>query len=107
FNAVPTVLEELWLSGSIFKGLTAERLNEYKGPMYGLFEVEFNTTMIRASEKIRAVVAGPEVAALLQIDVNTPLLSAERVSFTYGDKPVELRRGLYLTSEHYYHNELN
>ena len=39
----------------IFKGLTAERLTEYKGPMYGLFESEFGTRMIRATEKIRAV----------------------------------------------------
>ena len=107
FNQVPTVVEELWLSGTIFKGLTAERLNEYKGPMYGLFEVEFSTTMIRASEKIRAVGADRQVAGLLQVAPNTPLLSAERVSFTYGDKPVELRRGLYLTFDHYYQNELN
>lgn len=107
FNSVATVVEELWLSGTIFKGLTAERLNEYKGPMYGLFELEFNTTMIRASEKIRAVAADPQVASLLQVEPNWPLLSAERVSFTYGDKPVELRRGLYLTSQHYYSNELN
>jgi len=35
------------------------------------------------------------------------VLSSERVSFTYGDKPVELRRGLYLTSRHHYQNELS
>ena len=38
FDGVPTIVEELWLPGLIFKGLTAERLVEYKGPMYGLFE---------------------------------------------------------------------
>jgi GntR family transcriptional regulator len=27
--------------------------------------------------------------------------------FTYGDKPVELRRGLYRTEQHFYRNELN
>jgi len=37
----------------------------------------------------------------------TPLLSVERLSFTYGDKPVELRRGLYRTDRHYYRNALN
>ena len=37
----------------------------------------------------------------------TPLLSVERLSFTYGDKPVELRRGLYSTESHYYRNELS
>ena len=35
------------------------------------------------------------------------LLSVERLSFTYGDKPVELRRGLYNTDQHFYRNELN
>jgi len=107
FDGVPTVLEELWLPGLIFKGLTAERLVEYKGPMYGLFETEFGTRMIRASEQIRAVCADAGAAHLLNIEAGTPLLSSERVSFTYGDKPVELRRGLYLTSRHHYQNELS
>ena len=107
FDGVPTVVEELWLPGLIFKGLTAERLVEYKGPMYGLFETEFGTRMIRASEQIRAVCADAGAAQLLNIDLGTPLLSSERVSFTYGDKPVELRRGLYLTSRHHYQNELS
>lgn len=107
FDAVPTIVEELWLPGLTFKGLTAERLEEYKGPMYGLFESEFGTRMIRATEKIRAVCAAEGDAALLHVPVNTPLLASERVSFTYGDKPVELRRGLYSTERHHYHNELN
>nr|WP_229418763.1 GntR family transcriptional regulator [Pseudoduganella flava] len=107
FDGVPTIVEELWLPGLLFKGLTAERLSEYKGPMYGLFESEFGTRMIRADEKVRAVLAGEEDAALLHVAPGTPLLSAERVSFTYGDKPVELRRGLYLTTRHHYQNDLN
>ncbi|WBS01507.1 GntR family transcriptional regulator [Pseudoduganella sp. SL102] len=107
FDGVPTIVEELWLPGLLFKGLTAERLSEYKGPMYGLFESEFGTRMIRAEEKVRAVLASAEDAALLHVTDGTPLLSAERVSFTYGDKPVELRRGLYLTSRHHYQNDLN
>lgn len=107
FDGIPTIIEEQWLPGQLFKGLTAERLSEYKGPMYGLFESEFGTRMIRADEKVRAVVAGGEEAALLGVEPGTPLLSAERVSFTYGDKPVELRRGLYLTTRHHYQNDLN
>lgn len=107
FDGVPTILEELWLPGAIFKGLTAERLSEYKGPMYGLFESEFGTRMIRAAEKIRAVSAEQEVAGLLDVALHAPLLSVERVSYTYGDKPVEFRRGLYLTDRHHYHNELS
>ena len=46
-------------------------------------------------------------ADLLGLPLGTPLLSVERLSFTYGDKPVELRRGLYNTEQHFYRNELN
>jgi GntR family transcriptional regulator len=107
FDGAPTILEELWLPGQVFKGLTAERLVEYKGPMYGLFESEFGTRMIRATEKIRAVAADPVVADYLEIPSGTPLLCVDRVSFTYGDRPVELRRGMYLTAQHHYQNELS
>jgi GntR family transcriptional regulator len=107
FEKEPTILEELWLPGQAFKGLTAERLIEYKGPMYGLFESEFGTRMIRATEKIRAVAADAGAAGHLKVAEGTPLLCAERVSFTYGDKAVELRRGLYLTEHHHYLSELS
>jgi len=107
FDGVPTILEELWLPGQLFKGLTAERLMEYKGPMYGLFESEFGTRMIRATEKIRAVAADAAAAEHLKVPEGTPLLCADRVSFSYGDKPVELRRGIYSTARHHYQNELS
>ncbi|GAB3460913.1 GntR family transcriptional regulator [Massilia terrae] len=107
FDGAPTILEELWLPGQLFKGLTAERLVEYKGPMYGLFESEFGTRMIRATEKIKAVAADAGTAQLLAVPEGTPLLVAERVSFTYGDKAVELRRGMYLTAHHHYLSELS
>lgn len=107
FDGAPTILEELWLPGQVFKGLTAERLAEYKGPMYGLFESDFGTRMIRATEKIRAVAADAATAPVLKVAEGTPLLCADRVSFTYGDKAVELRRGLYLTEHYHYQNELN
>ena len=103
----PVVLDEIWLPGALFKGLTAERLADYKGPMYGMFEAEFGVRMIRADEKIRAVAADDASAALLALPPGAPLLSVERLSFTYGDQPVELRRGLYNTGQHFYRNELN
>ena len=75
--------------------------------MYGLFESEFGVRMIRAEEKIRAVAAEGQAAELLAVSAGTPLLSVERLSLSYGDKPVELRRGLYNTSAHHYRNELS
>ena len=103
----PVVLDEIWLPGALFKGLTAERLADYKGPMYGMFEADFGVRMIRAEEKIRALVADAAAAQVLAVAPGFPLLSVERLSFTYGDKPVELRRGLYNTAQHFYRNALN
>jgi GntR family transcriptional regulator len=103
----PVVLDDIWLSARLFKGLTAERLQAYRGPMYGLFEAEFGVQMIRAEEKIRAVAAGAAEASLLGVAADAPLLLVERRSYTYADRPVELRRGLYRTEAHYYRNELS
>jgi GntR family transcriptional regulator len=107
WRASPVVLDDIWLPANLFKGLSAERLAGYRGPMYGLFESEFGVHMIRAEEKIRAVAADDVSAALLAVAIGAPLLSVERLSLTYGDKPVELRRGLYSTAAHYYRNVLN
>jgi GntR family transcriptional regulator len=106
FDGTPVVLDDIWLPGATFKGLTAERLVEYKGPLYGLFETEFGTRMIRAEERIRAVAAEAEVAKLLAVSTGDPLLQVERVSYTYGERPVEVRRGMSVTTRHHYRNTL-
>jgi len=102
----PVVLDDIWLPGRLFKELTAERLASYEGPMYALFEAAFGVQMIRAEEKIRAVAANAQAAALLDVAAGAPLLSVERRSLTFGERPVELRRGLYRTDAHHYRNEL-
>lgn len=106
YGGVPTILEDLWLPGTPFKGLTAERLSQWHGPMYALFETEFGVRMVRAEEKLRAVLPDAQQARLLGVDTATPLLSVERVAHTYHDTPMELRRGLYRTDTHHYRNDL-
>ena len=106
-GGTPFVLDEIWLPGAIFRGITSERLAESKVPLYSLFESEFGTKMVRADEQIRAVLADAAVAEVLKIPVRSPLLSVDRVTYTYGDKPVEVRKGLYSTRDHYYKNELS
>ena len=107
FLDTPAILEDIWLPAAPFKGLTAERLTNHQGPMYALFETEFNVRMVRAEEKIRAEPATQGHAELLKIAPGTPLLSVERVAYTYKDVPMELRRGYYRTDTHYYHNRLS
>jgi len=107
FGEVPTILEDIWLPGNAFKGLTAERLRNDNGPMYAMFEREFGVRMVRAGEKIRAVLPDPTQMELLGVSEATPLLSVERIACTYNDVPMEMRQCVYVTNTHYYRNELH
>ncbi|MFN3738309.1 GntR family transcriptional regulator [Hydrogenophaga sp.] len=107
FGGQPAILEEIWLPGNPFKGLTLETLSSDKGPMYALFETQFGVRMVRATEKIKAVAADREAAERLALPPGEPLLSVERLAFTYNDVPMELRRGLYRTDTRHYRNELS
>jgi len=107
FDGHPTILDDIWLPGTVFRGLTAERLTHHRGPLYSFFETEFGVSMVRADEKIRAVAARAQDAKLLEVDPGSPLLLVERVSHTYGDQPVELRFGLCRTEQFHYRNMLN
>jgi GntR family transcriptional regulator len=75
--------------------------------MYALFETEFGVRMVRAQEKLKAVSADADTAALLGVQSGHPLLSVERLAYTYNDVPMELRRGLYRTENRHYFNELS
>lgn len=106
FSVKPVVLDEIYLPGEIFAGLTLDVLKDWQDSLYSLFETRFGVRMIRAEERIRAVAADRGSTELLGVTEGSPLLSVERVSYTYGDRPVEWRRGLYSTVDHYYLNDL-
>ena len=72
-----------------------------------MFETDFGVSMVRAEEKLRAVAADADYAALLHIPVGAPLLRVDRISYTYADRPVELRTGHYVTNHYHYRNSLN
>ncbi len=106
FHGEAVVFDQIFLVGELFKGLTLERLGGGEKSLYTLFESEFGVRMISAEEHLRAVAADAYCARLLNIDVAEPLLLVERTAYSYGNKPVEWRRGFYCTKRHYYRNEL-
>ena len=107
FESVPTIFEDIWLPGTAFKGLTTERLNQDTRPMYAMFESDFGIRMVRAQERIRAVLPSADVCQHLKVSEKTPLLRVERMSFTYHDSPMEWRIGIYRTDTRHYLNELS
>lgn len=107
FGARPMILDEIVLDASQFPGLTLAELEEFGGSVYSFYESVFGVRMIRAEERLSAVAADSVAAAHLNVARGTPLLCVDRVAFTYGDKPVEWRRGLCRTDGFSYFNELS
>ena len=101
------VFEQIWLPKQRFSGMTLDRLESWPGPLYAFYESEFATHMVRAEEKIKAIAAEATIATHLKMEPGSPLLLVERVSYTYGNKPVELRRAHYDTRQQHYENKLN
>ena len=106
-DAKPAVVDEIYLPGELFGTLTLELLQDWQGSLYSLFESRFCVRMVRAREKLRAVAADRNAAELLKVAEGSPLLSVERIAYSYGERPVEWRRGLYATADHVYLNELS
>jgi GntR family transcriptional regulator len=102
----PLVFEEINLPSARFRGLTAERLSAYQGPLYGLFETEFGVRMVGGEERLRAVIAPSEVCVALQIAQATPMLFVDRITVSYDSKPIEVRRAYYLTEGYHYASKL-
>jgi GntR family transcriptional regulator len=106
YSGEPVVLDEITLPAVLFKGLTRAKVDAYRGSMYSFFETQFGVRMLKAQEKLRAIHADSASAAILNVEPGYPLLAVDRVTLTYGDRPVEWRRGLCTTRAHCYVNEL-
>jgi GntR family transcriptional regulator len=106
FSGEPVVLDDIVLPATLFRGLTKAKLDAYRGSIYSFFETQFGVRTLRAQERLGAIAADAPTAAILAVRAGEPLLSVERVTFTYGNRPVEWRRGLCTTRRHFYINEL-
>jgi GntR family transcriptional regulator len=106
YSSEPVVLDEITLPAARFRGLTKAKAEAYRGSMYSFFETQFGVRMLKAQERLRAIAADVTSAALLGLAPGEPLLAVDRVTFTFGDRPVEWRRGLCSTKHHHYLNEL-
>ncbi len=106
FSGRPLIYDHIILPATPFKGINANRVEENHGSMYSMYESQFGIRMVRAEERLKAVAADEDVAKALGLTQGFPLLSIERVAYTYGDKPMEWRLGLCFTDNHHYMNEL-
>ncbi len=102
----PTILDRIRLPATMFGALGEHLFAHREGTVYGLFQERFGITVVRAEERITAVVAGAREGRLLGVAAGAPLLRIERVAYTYKDVPVDARIRLVDSSRHAYLSRL-
>ncbi|MBI1395920.1 MAG: UTRA domain-containing protein [Betaproteobacteria bacterium] len=106
-NAKRVIYEEAKVPAELFPGLDAETLNAHGCMLYTIYESEFHVRIVEAEERLKAVAADADTAHPLGLREGAPLLMMERVAYTYGRRPVELRRSFCNCAEHHYANIIN
>lgn len=68
-------------------GLTGNE--NFEQPLYEMLDKEYNVVPMYSQEEIRAIVADQKIAALLNIDKNTPVMERKRLVLDAGKRPIE------------------
>lgn len=100
----PVIVDDIVLPQARFSDLTAQRFKQRDNTIYHLYQTAYGINVVRSSERLSAVLATADIAALLKIQQHAPLLAINRTALTYRDAPVELRRSLVNTTAHEYHS---
>ena len=96
----PVVVDEITVPESHFPGLTEKRLRERPSTLYNFFQNEYDVTVVRTEDRLRAVAASDTHATILNVAPGAPLLLVIRVAMSYRDQPVEFRRS-YVDTQNY------
>ena len=103
---VPAVYEEIRLPSVSFEGISRSVIDQHDCMLYSMYESSFDVRILYVEERLKAEPAEGEVATQLNVEPGFPLLVIDRVAYTYGDRPVELRRSYCNTADHHYRNRI-
>ncbi len=97
------ILERIALPRSLFPSIEKRAL---PNNLYELYRSDFGVTIVRASEKLKAVAAGKRDARHLGLAPGAPLLSVDRTAIAADGRPAEWRVSLCRTDTLHYWSDL-
>jgi GntR family transcriptional regulator len=100
----PVIVDDITLAAELFPGLSEKIFLARGNTIYHLYQSRYGINVLRTDERLRATLAGGDVAQLLEVEAGAPLLEIRRVALTFRDRPVELRVSRVNTDRHDYHN---
>jgi GntR family transcriptional regulator len=96
----PVIHDKIIIAVSMFPGLDQASFSARNTTIYGHYQSAFGVTIVEADERVRAELATPESALLLNLDTLTPVLRIDRVAYTFDRKPAEFRTS-YVDTRHF------
>jgi GntR family transcriptional regulator len=102
----PVMVDDIVIAEARFAGLTESAFRDRPSTIYHLYQDSFNLSVVRTTERLRATLPDADIAALLNVAKDAPLLQIRRVALTYNDVPVELRISRVNTERYEYWSEL-
>ena len=87
----PAIVDDITVSVARFASLTEKQFRTRPSTIYNLYQGAYGISVVRTSERLRAVVADAEIARHLEVALGAPLLAIRRVAIAYNDVPVEYR----------------
>lgn len=97
------MLEDIRLPAARFPGIEARPV---PNNLYQLYAVDYGMTVGRAIERLKAVAADAEAAALLEVAEGTPLLAVDRLATTIDGRVCEWRLSYCRTDGFHYLSDL-
>jgi GntR family transcriptional regulator len=91
-DAVPLLVESIWLPQDRFAALAELRPEQFGDLLYPLYEERCGQTVASAEETLTAEAVSPDHAHLLGIQPGAPVMVIERLAFGYDHQPLEWRR---------------
>ncbi len=98
-----SIVERITLPRALFPGIEKRDL---PNNLYELYRSDFSVTVVRASEKLKAVAASRREAKHLGLKVGAPLLAIDRTAFALDGRPVEWRFSLCRSDMLHYLSDL-
>jgi GntR family transcriptional regulator len=86
-------LDETYLPTDLGRKVVENDLAVY--PIFSLLEGKYDTPLLEADYRLEAISADPPVAEALGIEVKSPILLIERVSYSLDQRPVDYEKLFY------------
>ena len=94
--------DQIYLSSALFKNMNEKKFVNRPSTIYSLYQTEFSISVLRTTERARALTADAASAKILGIATGTPVMEIHRLALTFGDRPVEYRVSTLNTQSHDY-----